>query len=136
MRNGPAQHGLAVLTPQSLPTGDSCDGFTGQLVLIDDAEQFTDTASGAYLTELASTHRAAMVAAARSDDLMASFRGPAVQLRRSRTGLLLQPGPADGELLGVRTSGQRLAPVPGRGLLVTEPTRRTAPDGLALQVAI
>jgi S-DNA-T family DNA segregation ATPase FtsK/SpoIIIE len=65
-----------------------------------------------------------------------SFSGLAVVIRRRRTGLLLQPGPADGELLGVRTGGQRMAPVPGRGLLVTDTTRQTAPEGLALQVAI
>ncbi|HEV2888151.1 MAG TPA: FtsK/SpoIIIE domain-containing protein [Jatrophihabitans sp.] len=131
------RRGLDVLTPDCGPeAGGSCDAFTGQLVLIDDAEQFNDTVSGSYLTELATRHRAAVIAAARSEDLAVSFRGPAVAVRRHRTGLLLQPGPADGELLGVRTGGQRMASVPGRGLLVTDTTRRTAPDGLALQVAI
>lgn len=131
------RHALAVLMPDGLPgSAGTCDDFGGQLVLIDDAEQFTDTANGARLTELAADHPAAVVAAARTEEMMSSFRGPAATVRRRRTGLLLQPGPADGELLGIRTSGQRLPPVPGRGLLVTDATRGTAPDGLVLQVAI
>ncbi|HST46860.1 FtsK/SpoIIIE domain-containing protein [Jatrophihabitans sp.] len=131
------QRGLDVLTPDDPPyPGRASDPGPGQLVLIDDTEQFTDTASGSYLTELATSHPAAVIAAGRAEDLMTSFRSPAVVIRRRRTGLLLQPGPADGELLGVRTGGQRMTPVPGRGLLVTDTTRRTAPDGLALQVAV
>ncbi|MEO7260545.1 MAG: FtsK/SpoIIIE domain-containing protein [Jatrophihabitantaceae bacterium] len=130
------RRGVKTLTPDSLPGVEgACDAFTGQLVLIDDAEQFNDTASGGFLTELATSHRAAVIATARSEDLAVSFRGPAVAVRRRRTGLLLQPSPGDGELLGVRT-GHPMPPVPGRGLLVTDTTRRTAPDGLALQVAI
>jgi S-DNA-T family DNA segregation ATPase FtsK/SpoIIIE len=133
-----SRRGLDVLTPGSPPpSGDgACDAFTGQLVLIDDAEQFTDTASGGFLTELATSHQAAVVVTTRSEDLAMSFRGPAAAVRRRRTGLLLQPSPADGELLGIRTGGQPLASIPGRGLLVTDATRATAPDGLALQVAI
>ncbi|MEO6504081.1 MAG: FtsK/SpoIIIE domain-containing protein [Jatrophihabitantaceae bacterium] len=131
------RRGIDVLTPDSLPgTDGACANFTGQLVLIDDAERFNDTASGDFLTEVATGHRAAVIAATRSDDVTMSFRGPAVAVRRRRTGLLLQPSPADGELLGVRAGLHRLAPVPGRGLLVTDATRATAPDGLALQVAI
>ena len=131
------ERGLRVLTPGSAPElGWEDPALPGQLVLIDDAEQFDDTASGSYLTELATGSRAAVIAAGRTEDLAASFRGPTVVIRRRRAGLLLQPGPVDGELLGVRTAGQRMPPVPGRGLLVTDTTRRTAPDGLALQVAI
>lgn len=132
-----SERGLRVLTPESAPD-PGCDdpASPAHLVLIDDAEEFDGTASGSYLTELATGSRAAVIAAGRTEDLLASFRGPAVVIRRRRAGLLLQPGPADGELLGVRTAGQRMLPVPGRGLLVTDPTRRTAPDGLALQVAV
>jgi S-DNA-T family DNA segregation ATPase FtsK/SpoIIIE len=128
------RRGLAVLGPDS----PVIDGTTSaaQLVLIDDAEQFNDTPSGNALTELVTNHPAAVVATARSDDLAASFRGPAVAVRRRRTGLLLQPSAADGELLGIRTGPCPMPPPPGRGLLVTDALRRTAPDGLALQVAI
>jgi hypothetical protein len=65
---------------------------------------------------------------------MVSFRGPAVDVRRSRTGLLLQPSIADGELLGVRISPHRTAMPPGRGLLVTDSWRASAPNGLPIQV--
>lgn len=129
------RHGIDVLTPDSPGADSACAAFAGRLVLIDDAERFNDTASGSFLTEVATSHRAAVIAAARSEDVTMSFRGPAVAVRRHRTGLLLQPSPADGELFGVRAGLHRLAPVPGRGLLVTDTTRVTAPDGLALQVA-
>ncbi|HEY0165918.1 MAG TPA: FtsK/SpoIIIE domain-containing protein [Jatrophihabitans sp.] len=133
-----SRQGLDVLAPDSSAPGvdGACAAFTGQLVLIDDAEQFTDTASGAFLTELATSHHAAVIAATRSEELAMSFRGPAAAVRRRRTGLLLQPSPADGELLGVRIGGPPLASMPGRGLLVTDATRASAPDGLAMQVAI
>lgn len=129
--------GLDVLTPDRPErAGEACDTFTGQVVLIDDAEEFTDTASGNLLAELAASHRASVIAAARSDDLAASFRGPAAAVRRHRTGLLLHPRPADGDLLGIRIGPSRMPAPPGRGLLVTDTIRRSAPDGLALQVAV
>jgi S-DNA-T family DNA segregation ATPase FtsK/SpoIIIE len=132
-----SEQGLDVLVPnEPVHVGEACDAFAGQVVLIDDAEQFNDTASGSLLTELAASHRAAVIAAARSDDLAASFRGPAATVRRRRTGLLLQPSPADGDLFGIRIGPHRMPAPPGRGLLVTDLVRRTAPDGLALQVAI
>jgi S-DNA-T family DNA segregation ATPase FtsK/SpoIIIE len=132
-----SKQGLDVLTPDGpVHRGEACDAFAGQVVLIDDAEQFTDTASGSLLTEIATSHRAAVIAGARSDDLATSFRGPAATMRRRRTGLLLQPSPADGDLFGIRIGPHRTPAPPGRGLLVTDAVRRTAPDGLALQVAI
>jgi len=131
------EQGLDVLVPnEPVDVGEACDAFAGQLVLIDDAEQFNDTASGSLLTKLAASHRAAVIAAARSDVLAVSFRGPAATVRQRRTGLLLQPGPADGDLLGIRIGPHRVPAPPGRGLLVTDEVRRTAPDGLILQVAI
>ena len=129
------QHGLALLAPDPVDESPGMAALDADLVLIDDSEQFNERASGQYLTELATSHRGAVIVTARSDDLLISFRGPAVEVRRHRCGLLLQPGPADGELLGIRTGPHRLAPLPGRGLLVTDQTRRTAPDGLVLQVA-
>ncbi|WP_408651754.1 FtsK/SpoIIIE domain-containing protein [Jatrophihabitans sp.] len=129
--------GLDVLAPDSpADLGDACASFAGQVVFIDDAEQFDDTASGTWLTDLAASHPAAVIATARSDDLAVSFRGPAAVARRRRTGLLLQPSPADGDLLGIRIPAHRMPSPPGRGLLVTDALRRTAPDGLALQVAL
>jgi hypothetical protein len=131
------RNGIALLTPQSPPDDSTSGALTdADVVVIDDIEQFNDTANHQLLMDLTISHRAAVIATARSEDLMVSFRGPAVEMRRHRIGLLLQPGPADGELLGIHTGPHRMAAVPGRGLLVTESTRRTAPDGLVLQVAL
>jgi S-DNA-T family DNA segregation ATPase FtsK/SpoIIIE len=106
-------------------------------VLIDDSEQFVDTAAGDLLARwiVAADSGTTTVCVARSEDLMVSFRGLAVDVRRSRTGLLLQPTVADGELLGVRVPPQRTSPVPGRGLLVSDEYRSAAPNGLPIQVA-
>lgn len=105
------------------------------VILVDDAERFLDTSIGDVLTELAAHHHAAFVAATRAEDLMISFRGIGVEVRRHRTGLLLQPGVGDGELLGVRIGPQRSLPLPGRGLLISEQTRAAHPSGLPIQVA-
>ena len=132
-----SRHGLDVLAPDSPADLDGARDACGrQVVLIDDAEQYNDTASGDWLTGLAVNHPGAVIAAARSDDLAVSFRGPAAAMRRRRTGLLLHPTPVDGELLGIRVSPHRMPSPPGRGLLVTDAIRRTAPNGLAVQVAI
>lgn len=109
--------------------------FDGDLILLDDAEQFTDTATGDAVTDLVSRHHSAVVVTARADDLMVSFRGIATDVRRHRRGLLLQPTPGDGELLGVRIAPQPAASIPGRGLLITDQTRMVAPNGLPVQVA-
>ena len=74
-----------------------------------------------------------VVAAGTTDDLVAGFRGFVVDLRRARTGLLLDPrGPGDGDLLDVRLprAASSLAVPPGRGLLCVR--GRTEP----VQVAI
>jgi S-DNA-T family DNA segregation ATPase FtsK/SpoIIIE len=106
------------------------------LIVIDDAEQFTDCAVGDQLQARLARHRGAAVVTARSDDLHVSFRGIAVELRKHRTGLLLQPAPADGELLGVRLGPDRIPAITGRGLLVTDRTRPIAPNGLPVQIAL
>jgi S-DNA-T family DNA segregation ATPase FtsK/SpoIIIE len=128
--------GIDILGPDS-PVGQGAgyDAFAGQVVLIDDAEQFNDTASGTWLTELIASSPATVITAARSDDLAVTYRGPAAAVRRRRTGLLLQPSPADGDLLGIRVGPRRMPSPPGRGLLVTDALRTIAPDGLAVQVA-
>jgi S-DNA-T family DNA segregation ATPase FtsK/SpoIIIE len=129
--------GLDILGPDSpIGAGNGCNAFTGQVVLIDDADQFNDTASGTWLTELAASHPAAVIAAARSDDPAVAYQGPAAAVRRRRTGLLLRPSPVDGDLLGIRIGPHRMPSPQGRGLLVTDHLRAIAPDGLALQVAI
>lgn len=134
-----SRHRLSLVTPEAARSDDALDTVlphATDLILVDDSEQFQDRASGQVLTEAAKQHRAAMVVTARTDDLMISFRGVAVEVRRHRTGLLLHAGVADGELLGIRIAQQLMATSAGRGLLVTDETRANAPDGLLLQVAI
>jgi S-DNA-T family DNA segregation ATPase FtsK/SpoIIIE len=59
-----------------------------------------------------------------TDDLAVGFRGPVVEARRSRCGLILAPrSPHDGELLGVRLPQPGAGePPPGRGALVLRGT--------------
>ncbi|MGI8667002.1 MAG: FtsK/SpoIIIE domain-containing protein [Jatrophihabitans sp.] len=106
-----------------------------ELVLIDDAEQFTDTFLGDALLQLVAHHRAAIVGTARTDDLMVSFRGLGAELRRHRTGLLLQPDQVHGELLGIDLTGHRRSSIAGRGVLVTDHARQLSPAGIPVQVA-
>jgi S-DNA-T family DNA segregation ATPase FtsK/SpoIIIE len=118
------------------PDGLSYSLHELEVIVIDDAEQFTDSKMGEFLLELVVRHPAAVIASARSDDLLVSFRGIGVELRRHRNGLLLHPTAADAELLGVRLGRQRTSHVAGRGLLVTDDVRRSSPAGLAIQLAL
>jgi S-DNA-T family DNA segregation ATPase FtsK/SpoIIIE len=134
--------GVAVLNPTDDPSCIQNDqvsgGWVTDLLLIDDAELFTDTPIGDALAALIARQPtgAAVVATARSDDLMVSFRGIAVDIRRSGTGVLLQPTVADGDLFGIRVDRARGELVPGRGLLVSERHRPIAPEGLPIQLAL
>jgi len=91
-------------------------------VLVDDAELLLDTPMGERLAELVRAARdadQAVVAAGTTDDLNSQYRGFVVDIRRSRSGLLLSPqSPSDGDLLGVRLPRNMAAGPVGRGLLV------------------
>ena len=68
-----------------------------------------------------------MVAATRPDRLRSAYGHWTHELRSSRCGLLLQPDPLDGDLVGATLPGRLdLAPVPGRGLLVVNGQPRSA----------
>ncbi len=122
--------GVALLRP-----GDMAAGLEGDVVIVDDAEQFLDTPAGEDLIKLVSSDDIAAIVTARSDDLLVSFRGLGVEMRRHRTGVLLQPSSVDGELLGVRLPRGTPYRGPGQGVLVTDLTRGT-PDGFTpLQLA-
>lgn len=91
------------------------------LVLIDDAD-FVSDASGALQRFLADRPRhARVIAAGRADVLRTTYGHWTQEVRRSRTGLILDPSPlTDGDLFGVqlpRPKGSRL-PI-GRGYLVS-----------------
>jgi DNA segregation ATPase FtsK/SpoIIIE, S-DNA-T family len=112
-----------------------------RVILIDDAEMFLDTAVGAALTDIVrrtDTDQVTVVAA-RTDDLAVSYRGLLFEAQRARTGLLLQPAAADGEVFGVRLRRSRTTVLPGRGVLVGDLPRLTGlavPGGLLpVQVA-
>jgi S-DNA-T family DNA segregation ATPase FtsK/SpoIIIE len=97
------------------------DGGAPRMVVVDDADLLldtsVDTALAAYLHGAADPGTA-ILAAGGTADLLATFRGFTIPLRRERRGVLLCPaGPLDGDLFGVRlrrgTTGR-----PGRGVLV------------------
>ncbi|HEY2272103.1 MAG TPA: FtsK/SpoIIIE domain-containing protein, partial [Jatrophihabitantaceae bacterium] len=92
------------------------------VLLVDDAESFLDAPAGDTLLEwLRTTADGVAVVAARSDALAVSSRGLGAELRRAGCGVLLQPGPLDGELLGARVPRPLHSELPGRGVLVPDP---------------
>jgi S-DNA-T family DNA segregation ATPase FtsK/SpoIIIE len=136
--------GLHVLTPDDPPTAIPPPRSQPLLVLVDDSEAFLDTRVGDALTELLRTGRPdiAAVVAARNDELAVTYRGLGNEARRSRAGLLLQPEPGDGELLGLRLPRTYSAQPPGRGVLAVEQSQLRAISGgagagaLRIQVAL
>jgi S-DNA-T family DNA segregation ATPase FtsK/SpoIIIE len=110
------------------------------LLLVDDGEAFTDTVAGRWLTELvrAGGTSLATVVAGRSDELATDYRGLGAEVRRSRCGILLRPGPIDGELLGLRLPRGATLDPPGRGVAVGDASwgpQFTAGEPVPIQVA-
>ncbi|MGY1754975.1 FtsK/SpoIIIE domain-containing protein [Blastococcus sp. SYSU D01042] len=66
----------------------------------------------------------ALLAAGAPGQLTSYYQGPVAALRRARTGLLLRPGPADAEVLGIRLPRLPLPARAGSGWLVTDGTAR------------
>ena len=91
------------------------------VVVVDDADRLLDAPVSSVLQEVVDAvdrEGGALAVAATTDRLATQFRGPAVEVARRRTGVLLTPrGFADGDVLGVRTQPTEPGP-PGRGLLV------------------
>jgi S-DNA-T family DNA segregation ATPase FtsK/SpoIIIE len=137
-----ASYGIEFITPDDPATHVPTPGIRPVLLLVDDSEAFLDTPVGDALADVvrAATTPLAAVVSGRSDDLAVTYRGVASEVRRSRSGLLLQPGPGDGDLLGIRLPRTRSVSVPGRGILVLDqPQLRPLADGadvLHLQVAL
>jgi S-DNA-T family DNA segregation ATPase FtsK/SpoIIIE len=113
--------GLRLITPADGDVGPV--PTTPTLLLIDDSEAFVDTSAGDRLTAWVRSSDApvAAVAAGRSDDLATTYRGVAAEVRRSHCGILLRPGPVDGELLGARLPRRPSAGPPGRGVVIGTP---------------
>ena len=112
------------------------DGVERYVVLVDDAELLLDTVLDERLGRLVRAARdadQAVVAAGTTGDLSSQYRGFVVDLRRSRSGLLLSPqSQGDGDLLGVRLPRNMAAGPIGRGLLVqggaVTPVQAALPD--------
>jgi DNA segregation ATPase FtsK/SpoIIIE, S-DNA-T family len=91
------------------------------VVLVDDAPGFED-ADGSLLALIGARDDLHVIGSARTDELRGDYGQWHRRLRRSRTGLLLQPDlPGDGELLGARLPRRVPVPLrsPGRGFLVS-----------------
>lgn len=116
--------------------GEFLAGMDLDLLVVDDAEQFTDTVAGDQLQAWVAAADATVVVAAHTPDLLNSFRGLGAELRRHRSGLLLQPSAIDGELLGVRLPHLPPSDLPGRGVLVTVQTRVEVAGYQPIQVAV
>ena len=89
------------------------------LVLADDLTGLPEPVTEALTTATGPGGRVLVLASGTAAELAASFRGPAVALRRARTALVLRPGPGEAELLGLRLPRTPLPVRPGSGWLVT-----------------
>lgn len=112
------------------------------VVLIDDVESFLDTPAGARLLALTGgphPNAPTIVATCRSDDPVGIHRGLVAELRRARTGVLLQPASTNTDLLGLRVPRQH-SPLPaGRGLLCARQPQLPPPQhsgAIHVQVAL
>jgi S-DNA-T family DNA segregation ATPase FtsK/SpoIIIE len=108
--------------------------FADGLVAVDDCDLLIDSPLDETIARVIAARRCAVLVTVRADDLLVSFRGIAFEMRRSRSGLLLQPNIADGEPFGITISSGPPSPLPGRGVLITDPLRVTNPNGLPIQV--
>ncbi|WNV74731.1 FtsK/SpoIIIE domain-containing protein [Geodermatophilus sp. DSM 44513] len=91
---------------------------TPGVVVVDDAALLTDSAVLGTATGPEALADVVWVVAGSAAELSAAFRGPVPVLRRRRSGLLLTPGPGDGDLLGVRLPRTPVPSRPGSGWLV------------------
>jgi S-DNA-T family DNA segregation ATPase FtsK/SpoIIIE len=115
---------------------DRLDGRFG-VVCADDVGGPGDVAGLLALPSSSSENRVALVAAGSAGQLATHFQGPVSALRRSRSGLLLCPGPPEAEVLGFRLPRTPVPVRPGSGWLVTsgvpvrvQVARRRTPAGL------
>jgi S-DNA-T family DNA segregation ATPase FtsK/SpoIIIE len=98
---------------------DSLSGRRGVL-LADDLGPVTEYAGLAALPRTGAGTGIVLLASGSAGQLTGHYQGPVAALRRARTGLLLCPGPADAEILGIRLPRLPLPARPGSGWLVTE----------------
>ncbi|TFV81398.1 FtsK/SpoIIIE domain-containing protein, partial [Blastococcus sp. CT_GayMR16] len=89
------------------------------VVVADDVGAPAESAALGALPALGARAGVALIAAAGAGQLSGHYQGPVAALRRSRSGLLLCPGPGDADLLGIRLPRTPLPVRPGSGWLVT-----------------
>jgi DNA segregation ATPase FtsK/SpoIIIE, S-DNA-T family len=116
---------------------DDVAGLTGWLAGLPAGEPavlVADDVTGVGWTALAGAVTGAagrpvvVLAAGSAADLAGCYQGPVAALRRSRTGLLLRPGPVEADVLGVRLPRTPVPARPGSGWLVR--------DGLLTRVQV
>ncbi|TFV66329.1 UNVERIFIED_ORG: FHA domain-containing protein [Bacillus sp. AZ43] len=88
------------------------------VVVADDIGAPADAPAVARLAAGMGRPEVVLLAAGDPGQLSAHYQGPVAALRRSRTGLLLCPGPGDADLLGVRLPRTPVPRRPGSGWLV------------------
>ncbi|WP_375487770.1 FtsK/SpoIIIE domain-containing protein [uncultured Jatrophihabitans sp.] len=108
------------------------------LLLVDDVDAFLDTDVGDVLHSWVRRPggQVSVLASGRPDELALAYRGLAAELRRSRSGIVLRPGPVDGELFGVTLPRARAVDPPGRGRLVGDPAWRIGTSAASAVVPI
>ena len=115
--------GVTTIDPSGRPGLGATSTRDATLLLVDDTDAFVDTEVGdALLTWVRDTgSQVSVLAAGRPDELALAYRGLGAEVRRSRSGIVLRPGPVDGELFGLRLPRARPADPPGRGRLIGDP---------------
>jgi S-DNA-T family DNA segregation ATPase FtsK/SpoIIIE len=99
---------------------EELDGRPG-VVVADEVGTPAEWAALTGLPSLGARTGVALLAASSPGQLSGHYQGPVAALRRSRSGLLLCPGPGDADLLGVRLPRMPLPGRPGSGWLVAGP---------------
>lgn len=113
----PNIHVLAKDLDDLLSAAEAADPPT--LVLIDDAETVADHDGNLKLLATESGPGLHIVAAGRADRLRTAYGHWTSEIRFSRTGVLLQPTPLDGDLFSIQLPTQpALLSLPGRGYLI------------------
>jgi S-DNA-T family DNA segregation ATPase FtsK/SpoIIIE len=88
------------------------------VVQVDDLGPAGSAAALPALPQLGAAGGVVLMAAGTAADVSTWFQGPVGVLRRSRSGLLLTPGPGDADVLGVRLPRTPVPGRPGSGWLV------------------
>jgi S-DNA-T family DNA segregation ATPase FtsK/SpoIIIE len=101
-------------------TTEWLDGRGGApvVVCVDDLGPAGSAPALAALPPLGAASGVVLVAAAAPADVSTWFQGPVAALRRTRSGLLLCPGPGDADALGIRLPRTPVPVRPGSGWLV------------------